>query len=187
MPVMMKRYLLLAMALAALTSASCVSVLRDDLMKSGVRNFSFTEVMKNPGLSHGKLFILGGRIVDTKLTEEGSLVEAIYVPVDWTGALKDLELPTTRFLALSPKEAGILDPMIYNKNSEVTLAAVFDGIREGKIDDMEYAFPFFRIRQIYLWGKRPQVSYGPPYYGPWPYPYWGPRYYGGGRYYYIYP
>jgi outer membrane lipoprotein len=167
---------------AALMLTSCTYVIRKDLMDSGVRDFSFADVTKNPELYRGKLFILGGIIVQTKLTEEGSLIEAIYVPVDWTGALKDLEMPTTRFLALYPKEADILDPVIYDRGKEITVAAVFDGMQQGKIEEMDYTFPFFRIQQIYLWPKKMPVLYAP---YPGPYPYWGPGRYGrwGGYYY----
>jgi outer membrane lipoprotein len=176
----MKKLALFAAIFLALVS--CTSVIRKDLMDVGTRDFSFPEVMKNPELYRGKLFILGGIIVDTKLSENGSLIEAIYVPVDWTGNLKDMEMPTRRFLALYPKDREILDPMVYKRDRKITVAAVFDGTRMGKIDKMEYTFPFFRIEQIYLWERLP--AYYPPY--PGPYPYWGPWYYGRGRAYYPY-
>lgn len=176
-------------ALLLLALPSCVSVIRKDLMDAGTRKFSFPEVIKNPMLYEGKLFILGGRIVETRLTEQGSLIEAIYAPVDWTGALDDILMPTIRFRALCPREAGILDPVVYSKGREVTLAAVFERMEPGRIDDMEYAFPYFRIRQVYLWPKRVPVVYGPYYYGPYwgprPYRSWGPWYYGGTGYYYL--
>ena len=172
----------LLLLLLLFTLPSCVSVIRKDLMDQGIRGFSMAEVVKNPGLYEGKLFILGGRIVETKLTREGSLIEALYGPVNWAQEVDDLEKPTRRFLALYPKNGEILDPVIYGRGREVTIAAVFEGMRAGKIDDMEYQFPFFRAKQVYLWPRRAQIFYGPspglsPFWGPWRYGYYGPYYY----------
>jgi outer membrane lipoprotein len=177
----MYRYIIVAIAFIMLTS--CMSVIRKDLMDTGTRHFSFADLLKNPAAYQGKLFILGGRIVDTKLTRRGSLIEAIYVPVDWTGALKDIEPPARRFLALYPKDRSILDPVIYKRDRAVTIAAVFEGTETGKIDEMDYVFPSFQVVQIYLWEKRLPITCGP-YPGPCggPYPYWGSWYYGGWMY-----
>ncbi|HEY3276679.1 MAG TPA: Slp family lipoprotein [Syntrophorhabdaceae bacterium] len=158
----MKKCLLLTTAVLMLLSCS---VIRKDLMSEGIRKFSFLEVMKDPGRYEGKLFILGGKIASVKLTERGSLIEAVYVPVDWTGELEGVPQPTTRFLALYPKDRGMLDPVIYKKDREITLAAFFRGIEEGKIDDMKYTFPSFVAEQVYLWEETPSVLYAPYY--PW--------------------
>jgi starvation-inducible outer membrane lipoprotein len=63
-------------------------------------------------------------------------------------------------------------------------------VSPGKIDDMGYAFPFFEIKDIYLWQEIKDVRVVPypypwypysywPYYD-WPYyrwnPHYGPRY-----------
>jgi outer membrane lipoprotein len=174
----MKKIILLAITLFFLSS--CASVLRKDLMETGIRNFSFTEVVKNPEFYQGKLFILGGIVVNTKLTESGSLIEALYMPVDWQGSLQDTKEQTRRFLALYPKEQGILDPLLYDKNREITLAAILTGVEEGKVDEMGYTFPVFEAVQVYLWEKRPDLLYTP--YPSVLYPYRGLR----SRYWYPY-
>jgi outer membrane lipoprotein len=171
----MKRWVFIL--LAGFLLASCVSVIRKDLMDTGIRRFSFADVMKAPELYQGKLFILGGKIVSVKLTDKGSLIEAVYVPVDWTGALEEVKQPFTRFLALYPKSRGILDPLIYKKDREITLAATLSGTESGKIDEMAYIFPFFVAEQVYLWDETPMVLYAPYY--PWGssyYRYPGPAY-----------
>ena len=43
-------------------------------------------------------------------------------------------------------------------------------LRKGRIDEMEYTYPVFRIRQIYLWPRERQY-YPATYYDPWFYPY----------------
>jgi outer membrane lipoprotein len=75
--------------------------------------------------------------------------------------------------------------MVYKKGREVTLAGEFVEARKGKIDEMEYVYPVFEIREIYLWEERTgyyppnyyypyydPFFYGPPFmYGPWGWPY----------------
>lgn len=157
---------------------SCAPVLRKDIMNAGIRDVPLSEVKKNPDTYMGKLFIFGGIIVDTKGTAEGSLIEAIYVPVDSKGKLRSVGTLQTRFLALFPKKDGLLDPMIFSRDRKITLAGEFAGIREGKIDEMPYGFPYFIIKELYLWKQReyyPYHYYYEPYpYYWWSYPGWGP-------------
>ncbi|OPY64702.1 MAG: Outer membrane protein slp precursor [Syntrophorhabdaceae bacterium PtaU1.Bin034] len=174
-PISMRKAIPLIVALSLLVT-SCATVLRKDLMQTGIRDFSFADLTAAPDVYKGRLFILGGVIAGTSVTENGSLVEALYVPVDSSGYLEDRK-PSVRFLALYPKERGILDPMIYRKNRQITLAGIFTGTQRGKIDSMEYTFAVFQIEQIYLWEERPVVQYVPypwgPYWGPpWPYRYY---------------
>ncbi|OPY69918.1 MAG: Outer membrane lipoprotein Slp family protein [Syntrophorhabdus sp. PtaU1.Bin050] len=167
----MKR--LVFVVLAFLILSSCTSVLRKDLMERGVRNFSLDQLVRNPEPYKGKLFILGGIIAETTLTETDSVVNALYVPIDFAGYPKDVK-PNGRFLALYPKERGILDPLIYGMHRKITVAGIFTGTEPGKIGQMNYIFPVFRVEEMYLWEKSesyPWCAYGP-------YPYRDPCYWG---------
>ncbi len=149
---------------------SCAPVLRKDIMDQAVRNVSLSDIKRKPEVYKGKLFVFGGVIVNTRVTAEGSLIEALYATVDSRGYLKTVRQSEGRFLALFPKENGILDPVIFRKGREVTIAAELAGTREGKMDEMVYVYPFFRIRELYLWEERSEYNY-PPYY------YYDPFYY----------
>jgi outer membrane lipoprotein len=155
--------------------SSCAPVLRQDIMETGIKEFSLSDMRSNPDIYQGKLFILGGSIVNTKLTQEGSQVEALYIPVDSRGYLKDVEPLSSdgRFLAILHKEQGTLDPLIYRKGRDITLAGEFSETRSGKIDEMEYIYPVFNIKEIYLWKEREYYPgyYYPGYYYPYPYAY----------------
>jgi outer membrane lipoprotein len=107
------------------------------------------EVRQNPDLYRGKLFVLGGVIVSTRATPEGSVIEALYIPVDSQGYLTGEA--GGRYLALLPKERGFLDPLIYHEGKKVTIAAEFIQMREDKLVEPGHAFPFFEVKQIYLW------------------------------------
>jgi outer membrane lipoprotein len=173
----MKRFLLITLMMISVFS--CAPVLRQDIMETAIREFSLSDIKSKPDPYKGKLFVLGGLIVNTKLTQEGSEIEAIYIPVDSRGYLKNEEPSSSdgRFLAILPKGRGILDPLIYRREKEITVAGEFIGIRSGKIDESEYVYPVFEIVDIYLWQERRDYYYYPyysPYWWDYPYPYyWG--------------
>lgn len=169
----MKKFFLII--LVVFTVFSCAPVLKQEIMETGIRDFSLPDMRNNPDLYKGRLFILGGSIANTKITEKGSQIEALYIPVDSRGYLQDVEPSNGRFLAIFPKEGGTLDPLIYRKGREITLAGEFIETRSGKIDEMEYTYPVFTIIQIYLWKER--RDYHPGYYYPYPYPYPYPYWY----------
>ena len=163
----MKKLMLLIAATMLLSS--CAPVLSRELMRQGSRDVSFALLRENPEAFRGRHYIFGGLIVETRLTEKGSAVEALFVPVDSYGYLEEAKHSQGRFLATYPRAKGLLDPMVYKKGREMTLAGEFIDIRKGKIDEMEYAYPVFEIRQIYLWAERREYYYAP--YGYYPYPY----------------
>ena len=166
---------MILLIVSCLSLLSCAPVIRKDLMEASVRDFSMAELQKKPEPYEGKLFVFGGLIAKTKVTPKGSLIEALFVKVDSQGYLKEIGSQQVRFLALYPKEKGILDPVLFQRGRQITLAAEFLGTRKGKLDAMEYIYPFFRIEEIHLWAERKEYYYPPYYYAPyfWGYPYWG--------------
>jgi len=148
---------------------SCVTpVLQRSVMERGERNPDLAELLANPSRHMGQLFVFGGIIASTKVTRDGSLLEAVYVPVDQYGDLAGAPTPSRRFLALYRE--GVLDPVIYSPGRRVTLAGTFMETRPGKLGEMEYTFPVFQVTEVYLWPKEPKVYYyvSPPYYSPYP-------------------
>jgi outer membrane lipoprotein len=176
----MKRIVLLI--IGSLVIVSCSPVLNRDLMREGAREFDPRHLLETPEVFRDHLFIFGGVIVETRLVEAGSQIEALFVPVDRYGYLSDTARYQGRFLALYPRSKGMLDPLIYKKGREVTLAADFLEIRKGRIDEMEVVYPVFVIRQIHLWDEYRSYPYyyWPGYYYPSPYypymydPWWRP-------------
>jgi len=150
---------------------SCAPVLRKDLMQQGMINFELSDIRQDPADFKGRLFILGGIIVRTSLTKEGSLIEAIHVPVNSRGYLKNTDKFNGRFLAIY--RGKILDPAVFREKREITLAGELIDIRRGMIDEIEYVYPYFDIREIYLWEETPPEMYYrypyDPYYSPYPY------------------
>ena len=165
---------------------SCAPVLNKSLMSQGIYAASLSEIRESAPSRRGQLYILGGVIVKTTVTKEGSVIEAIFVPVTNRGYLKSYQATTGRFLALY-RGRDILDPMIYSEKREITLAGEFVEMRRGTIGETEYTYPLFEIKGIYLWDEIKTrdyyyYPYPPPYYYPWHYRHrvydpWWPYYY----------
>ena len=165
---------------------SCAPILSQNYLQQGIYNPNLTELKENTIINNRKLFIFGGIIVKTTATKEGSLIEGIYVPVTGRGYFRGWYRDGGgRFMAIY-KEKEILYPLIYSEKREVTLAGEFIGIRKGKIGEMDYEFPFFEIKEIYLWQEHntrgsyyyPSHYYYPSYYrGYYRDPYYYPYYY----------
>lgn len=170
----MRRYILRVVIILSLVSCA-TPVFKKDVMETSVINLPFPALREAPGAYKGKLFIFGGKIVDTKISDEGSLIEGVYAPVDPKGRLEETKTSHDRFLALYPKEKGLLEPDIYREDRKITVAGEFIEMRKGKIEGMEYVYPFFIIKDIHLWEERKNWTTYPEWNSPYsiPYPYWG--------------
>jgi outer membrane lipoprotein len=174
----MKRIYILLLCTLCLILFSCAPVLNREYMQEGDRKVSFQALRENPDQYKGRLYILGGVIVNTKFTDEGSRIEAMHIPVNSSGYFEEEGRSEGRFLAVLPKNENTLDPVVYHRGRTITLAGEFVETRKGKLDEIEYVYPVFRIKQIYLWPKERPYYPAPYYYDPWFYPY---------PYYYRYP
>ncbi len=150
-------------SLFCLIIVSCTHVLKEEYLKSGDTNVSFPVFLEKPTAFKGKLYILGGTIAETKQSPDGSLIEALYVPVSQDGRLESSKGIDGRFLALFPKTRGVLDSKVYREGRLVTIAGEFTGLQPGKIDEMEYIFPVFEIKDMYLWNESSPGSWYVPY------------------------
>jgi outer membrane lipoprotein len=153
----------------ALLVASCAPVISKETRSKARSDVSFSDVAKDPFFYEGSLFIWGGVIVKTKLTDEGSVMVVRQSPLDKYGAPSDTDVSHGRFLVRADKH---LDPLIYEEGREVTVAGVLTGSTKGKIGDTEYDYPTLEAREIHLWVED-QYYYYPPYYSP----YYDPLYY----------
>jgi len=175
----MKKVALMVLACgASLLLAACAPVLDKSLMRESVKGVSFRMLRERPEEYKGRLFVLGGVIIKTRLTAENSQIEALQVPVDSSGYFSDQGPAEGRYFAVLPQDEGLLDPEVYRQGRGVTLAGRFVGLRKERIDEMDYVYPVFQIVQIYLWPRESAYSYPYPgyYYDPWYYPY--PYFYG---------
>lgn len=177
----MKRFRFLFIA-ALLFVTACAPVFREEIMKNSTLNPSLIELNTSPADFEGKLFLFGGRIINTRTTNDGFVIEAMYLPVNSRGHIASRDKYGGRFMAILPKEQGMLDPLLFTAGKQVTIAGIYKGIRTQMIDNLEYGYSYFQIIDLRLWEEKHYYYGAPYYYGPYPSVYfwydpWYPHYY----------
>jgi outer membrane lipoprotein len=121
----------------------------------------------------------GGVIIDVENEQNFSLVQVLYYPLNGDGSPQTDQLNEGRFLIKSPE---FLDPAIYTKDTEITVAGVLTGDLERTIGKKVMRLPLISATTIYRWPVYVHDNYYDgfgygynPYYGGYPY-YWGNYY-----------
>ncbi len=123
----------------------------------------------------------GGTIIEVENEQNYSLVQIMYYPLNYYGQPQLTKSYEGRFAIKSPE---FLDPAVYTKNTEITVAGTFNGDIERVIGNKTIRLPLISATVIYLWPESDRYGYygyggygfgyGYPYYG-YPY-YWGTYY-----------
>ncbi len=119
----------------------------------------------------------GGVIINVENEQDFSLVEVLYYPLDNKGRPQTDQSHEGRFLIKSPE---FLDPVVYSKNTEITVAGTLIGDIERTIGNKELRLPLVSATTIHLWPVYVYDNYYD-YYGGFGYDY----YYGGYPYYWM--
>jgi outer membrane lipoprotein len=150
-------------------ASSCAHVISKDTLSKARTDVSFSAVAKDPFFYEGSLFVWGGVIVKTSLTNKGSVIEVRQSPLGRYGAPEDTDISEGRFLVRSKRH---LDPLIYETGREMTVAGVLTGTARRQLGEIEYVYPVLEAREIFLWKEDIYYYYPPYYYDPWYYDSW---------------
>jgi len=172
------------MGLVLLALSGCSYPISRELRREAKGGPTFQMVLANPDAYKGRVVIWGGRVIETTNLPAGSELLVLETPLD--SGLEPLasRYSQGRFIA---KANCFLDPAIYRKGREVTVAGEVVGKESRPLGKTTYPYPAIAVKQIYLWPKaRPYYYYYPdydwywyggPYWGPGPWwgpgPYWG--------------
>ncbi|UJP05737.1 MAG: Slp family lipoprotein [Nitrosomonas sp.] len=119
----------------------------------------------------------GGVIIDIENEAQTSLLQAVFHPLDHSGRPQSHKPGIGRFVI---KSTEFLDPAVYAKDKEITVAGIITGDIELTIGKRTIRVPLLTATAIYLWPDYPdyyrQPGYFYPYYG---YPIYGPPIRGG--------
>ncbi|MEW5744858.1 MAG: Slp family lipoprotein [Nitrospirota bacterium] len=142
----MKR--ILSLLLVSLAVAACAPVLQQEYLERGSADIPLAAFINEPNAYRGRLFLLGGEIVESTVRDGAVRIEARYIPVDERGRLKDTEPFAERFLAVYPADGEPPAPELYRSGERISIAGIFTGLEPGRIGDIEYLFPVFEIRDV---------------------------------------
>jgi len=139
---------------------SCAHVISKEHRDAAAADLQLKQLIKNTDAYLNNIFIFGGIIAETKITKiKGTEIEVVQSPLDRTGTIKNRDVSEGRFIITTAK---YLDPLIYRQGGDITVAGLLIGSKKGLIGEIEYTYPVFDAREIYLFKE--ETSY--------PYPYW---------------
>jgi outer membrane lipoprotein len=130
----------------------------------------------------------GGVVIDVENEQNFSLVQVLYYPLNSFGRPRLGEANEGRFLI---KSTEFLDPAVYTKDTEITVAGTLKGDIERKVGNKTLRLPLISSKVIHLWpayvpgnyynyGGYGGFGYGYPWYGYYGYYPYYPYYYRGG-------
>lgn len=120
----------------------------------------------------------GGVIINVENQEHVSLMQVVFHSLDYSGRPQLHKPGEGRFVV---KSAEFLDPAVYAKDKEITVAGVIAGDIERTVGKRIIQVPLLSATAIHLWPAYPNrydhLNYGaPPYFG---FPGYSPFYRGG--------
>jgi len=175
----MKRHLL---SICILLLSAC-SNLPPAIEDAPLYDISYSQATRNIAQYKDAPVRWGGVVIDVENEQNFSLVQVLYYPLNSYGRPR-LDKPNEgRFLIKSPQ---FLDPAVYTKDTEITVAGTLKGDIERTVGNKTLRLPLISSSVMYLWSAYAPVNYygyggfgyGYPYYGYYgyyPY-YWGGYY-----------
>jgi len=141
----MKRSILLLVMLSL--ASGCAHVVSKDLRDAAEKTVPVIELFKNPAAYQGRIFILGGTIVNSSNSPEGTYIEVVEKPLDYRGRPEHTDISRGRFIVLYE---GYLDPAIFSPGRDVTVAGEVLGSKVRKLGQIDYPYVFMKSRGMYL-------------------------------------
>lgn len=154
---------------------SACSSLPVALQKAPAVDVQLTDVIKNISSYRNVPVRWGGTVIEVENEEHLTNIQLLYFPLNGDGSLR-LNAPNQgRFVIQSPE---FLDPALYVKGSEITVAGIVSAETERIVGNKSLRLPVITIQAIYLWPRDQQSGYSgyryAPYYSDYySYPYRG--------------
>ena len=140
----MKKILILFILVFCL---GCAHVISEETRSQVDKDVSYALIFKDPDALKGYIVIIGGIIIESKNTQEGTYIEVLQKPLDYRGYPKDTDVSYGRFIIIAK---NYLDTAIYVRGRQVTVAGEVLGKKMLRLDEIEYPYPLIRSREIHL-------------------------------------
>jgi len=138
----------------------------------------FADVQKSPEHYMTRTVLWGGVIIETNNRKGETDIKVMQTALDMEKRPVNLDKSEGRFII---RYTGFLDPVIYEKGREITIAGDIIGKKSYPLGDIEYDYPVVRAKAIRLWKKRTEYQdVNDPFRGHYPlwwhrHPYWWHR------------
>lgn len=143
-----------------------------------VKDIKYSQASQNPAQYKDTSVRWGGVVIDVENEENFTLVQVLSYPLNYYGRPELSKASEGRFVI---KSSEFLDPAVYAKDREITVAGTIEGDMERTIGKKHIRLPLLTSKAIYLWPvyQADPYSYGYRGYGYGFSPYFGYGYYGG--------
>ncbi len=159
------------LGLLSVTGLGCRHTISAPIRQEAAPPIPFNQLRANPEAFMGRTVILGGDILETRNTEEQTFLEVLQKPLDRLETPKRTDQTAGRFMA---RCQGYLDPAVYAKDRQVTIAGRVLGRHTGQVGEAEYVYPLISCLEFHLWSRSTSFyDTRDPWYYPW---YWHPFY-----------
>ncbi len=145
----MKKILIFLMILSFLSG--CAHVISPEVRKQADRELTPDILFINPEAYIDQTVIIGGVIVSSRNTDEGTYLEVLQKPLDYRGRPKYTDISHGRFIVFYD---GFLDSAVYSMGKEITVAGEVLGKTVRPLGEMLYPYPLIRGREIHLFEPR---------------------------------
>ena len=146
------RSLISVFLFALFMAAGCAPAFPRETLDRLNRNISFAELKKDPERFKGAWVMLGGTIIATRNTREGTLMEILQQPLDTGGKPLGTDLTEGRFLVQTDV---FLDSAVYHRGRMITVVAEVIGRKDLPLDEIIYPYPLLGVKELQLWGSSP--------------------------------
>lgn len=144
----MKRFLLFFIIVSLL---GCVHVVSKELRNKAYGEPSASALFKDPDAFKGRTVILGGIIVSSTNTKEGTYIEVLQKPLDYRGRPEDTDASHGRFIIFSE---GYLETAVYSQGREITVAGEVIGKELRPLGEIQYPYPLLKSKELHLFEPR---------------------------------
>lgn len=157
---MKKTDVILCMIICAATMAStaCAPTFTKEALDQVDRTLSFSDLRKDVERNQGKWVMLGGVVIETKNSAQGSTIEILQRPLDRQGRPRETDETEGRFIVESTE---FLDGAVYHAGKRISLIGQVRGQEIRPLGEMNYRYPVIVSRELRLWepGTGPRFSF----------------------------
>jgi outer membrane lipoprotein len=134
--------------------SGCAHVISQELRKQTDKELTAEMLFKNPEAYKGKTVILGGIIINTHNTDQGSSIEVLQTPLDYSGRPEDTDFSCGRFIFFYGE---YLDSAIFSKGKAITVGGKVFGKTTRPLGEIEYTYPLIHAREVHLFGPKSTI------------------------------
>lgn len=144
----------LVLAFIVICLIGCAHVVSKEFREGAQKEIDTKALFRDPEAYRGKAVILGGIIISSMNTDEGTYIEVLQRPLNHQGRPKDADESYGRFLVFSEE---YIETAIYSRGKELTVAGQVMGKRVRPLGDIQYSYLLIKGMELHLFKPR----YGP--------------------------